>query len=428
MRKNCCFILILACIMFLSGCAKILIDSPVIENKDLNAVPGDEEPVKMSGSEDTAAAGEKNIDLVDANKQFAWELFRAINKEDSNGEIFMSPLSVSTMLMMAYNGAEGATKEAMAKAMHYDGIPVNELNEGYKNLISRLSNVDDKVKIEIANSIWSRQGFEIKQNFMDLCSDYLFSDVKSLDFDKPESANEINNWVAEKTNNLIPSVINPPIAKDVMMYLINAIYFKGEWTEAFKSEDTFEADFYSYDSKTDKVRMMQRKGRIALAETTEYRAVSLPYGDEKVGMIVILPYMDINKFINNFDHEKWDALLENLKPIRDLHLELPKFKMEYGIKELNKSLTSLGMGEIFTDNANFNGISENIFINRILHKAVADVNEEGTEAAAVTVGEFVTTSYAEPVKFIVNKPFIFVIYDTEDGSILFIGKKLFGDR
>lgn len=411
--------------VFVSGCAGI-VNSVVTGNKMV--MPEDNRTISGPDTVAGETAGQKNSKLIDANKRFAWELFKTINEEDSDEEIFISPLSVSDMLMMAYNGAEGTTREAMAKAMHYMDIPVNDLNAGFKYLISRLGSMDAKIQIEIANSIWLRQGFDVRQSFVDVNRDYLLSDVKSLDFGNPESVNEINSWVAKKTNNLIPSVIKPPIPGDVMMYLINAIYFKGEWTEAFKSEDTFEADFYSYDRLTDKVRMMQRNGSINLAESDEYRAVSLPYGAGKTGMIVILPNMDINEFIDNFDYKKWDAMLINFRPVNKLHLQLPKFKMEYGIKDLSKALVSLGMEEVFSEHANFSGISENIHINKALHKAVVDVNEKGTEAAAVTVGDFITAVSSEPIKFIANRPFIFVIYDTEEGNILFIGKKLFGDR
>ena len=144
-------------------------------------------------------------------------------------------------------------------------------------------------------------------------------------------------------------------------------------------------------------------------------------------MIVILPEGDINEFINGFDNEKWYSLIDNLRS-RKVKLQLPKFKMEYGLKELNKALISLGMEEMFSDKANLSGIAEEIFINRVLHKAVVDVNEKGTEAAAVTVGEVVTVSYTEPEEFIADRPFMFVICDTEDWNILFAGKKLFGDR
>ena len=428
MRRIYFLIPVLIFILIFSACAHSIAHSPILKDKDHSDVPETEAPENSLNRKESGAAGEKDIGLIDANKRFAWDLFKKINEEDSDKEIFMSPFSVSGMLMMAYNGAEGSTRDAMARAMHYEGLSIDDLNEGYKYLISRLNNLDEKVKIEIANSIWSRKGFEIKQNFIDINKSYLFSDVESLDFANPESANVINNWVSKKTNNLIPSIIDPPIADDVMMYLINAIYFNGEWTEAFKVKNTFETDFYSYDRKTDKVQMMQKNGNADLSESDEYRAASLTYGNGKAAMMVILPNKDINEFIKNFDHKKWDEIVENLRPVRNVNLQLPKFKIEYGIKELNNSLASLGMEVIFSERADFSGISENLFINRVLHKAVLDVNEEGTEAAAVTVGEVMETSYSEPIKFIANKPFLFVIYDTEDGNILFAGKKLFGDR
>jgi serine protease inhibitor len=234
--------------------------------------------------------------------------------------------------------------------------------------------------------------------------------------------------VSEKTQNRIQSVIDPPIADDVMMYLINAIYFKGEWKNAFDKNNTGEADFYSYDGVTDKVQMMRKTDTFALAELEECSAVALPYGDEKVAMAVILPKKDINKFISNFDGEKWNELVKSFKTVNDLRLEIPKFRMEYGVKELNKALASLGMGEVFSKNADFGGIAEDICMDSVFHKAVVEVNEEGTEAVAATSVIIMTTSLEEPKTFIANRPFVFVIYDTEEGNILFIGKKLYGDR
>ncbi|ANW99440.1 hypothetical protein CSTERTH_10570 [Thermoclostridium stercorarium subsp. thermolacticum DSM 2910] len=366
--------------------------------------------------------------VSDANKIFSWELFKALNAEESKQETFISPFSVSAVLMMAYNGAEGSTREAMAKAMHYGGMSVDELNSEYRNLLNRLNNIDEKVKLEIANSIWIRDEFNVKPDFIDVNKNYLFSDVRSLDFTKPDAAFEINRWVSEKTQNRIQSVIDPPIADDVMMYLINAIYFKGEWKNAFDKNNTGEADFYSYDGVTDKVQMMRKTDTFALAELEECSAVALPYGDEKVAMAVILPKKDINKFISNFDGEKWNELVKSFKTVNDLRLEIPKFRMEYGVKELNKALASLGMGEVFSKNADFGGIAEDICMDSVFHKAVVEVNEEGTEAVAATSVIIMTTSLEEPKTFIANRPFVFVIYDTEEGNILFIGKKLYGDR
>ncbi|NLY19174.1 MAG: serpin family protein [Clostridiaceae bacterium] len=372
--------------------------------------------------------GDKTEALISANKEFSWDIFKKLNEEDSDKEIFISPLSISSMLTMALNGAEGATRQALIEGLRYDGISIEELNGGYSYLIDRISNIDEKVDIEIANSIWIRNGFDVKQNFIDNSRNFLNAEVESLDFSDLSAPQTINDWIARKTGNLITNVINPPINADVMMYLINAIYFKGEWTEAFKKKDTFETDFYAYDNSTDKVSMMQRTGKIEYCATDDYQAVRLPYGNEKTGMVVILPKDDINKFINKIDHNWWNDLLGRLSPVRDLNLKIPKFKMEYGVKELKKSLAELGMGLIFTDSADFSGIAKDLYISRVLHKAVVDVNEEGTEAAAVTVGEFTITAIREPVSFIANRPFIFIITDNEEGNILFMGKKLYGDR
>lgn len=370
----------------------------------------------------------RNESLISSNKEFAWDIFKKLNEEDSDKEIFISPLSISSMLTMALNGAEGTTKETLIKGLMYDGISVNELNEGYAYLIDRTSNIDEKVDIEITNSIWIRNSFNVNQNFIDLNKIFFNADVEYLDFSDFSAAQTINNWISRKTRNLITNIIDPPIREDVMMYLINAIYFKGEWTDAFKPKNTFKTDFHAYDNNTDKISMMQRVGKIEYCTTDDYQAVRLPYGNKKTGMVVILPNSDINEFIKNIDSNSWNKLLSQLKPVSDLNLQLPKFKMEYGIKELKKSLSELGMGIIFTDSADFSGIAEGLFINKVMHKAVIDVNEEGTEAAAVTVGEMTVTSVREPVSFIANRPFIFVIADNEEGNILFMGKKLYGDR
>lgn len=414
MNRNGVLILAMVFAIILSGCAA----------EETGTVPESKETENISAVEKTEATDK----LIEVNRKFSWELFRALNTEDYRQEIFMSPFSVSAMLIMAYNGAEGTTKDAMAEAMHYKGISEDDLNTGYKYLINRLNSMDQKIELEIANSLWYREGFKVRKSFIDICKNYLFSEVKSLDFGNSAAADEINKWIAKKTGNLISSVIDPPIPEDVMLYLINAIYFKGEWREPFDASKTFEADFHAYDGATDKVQMMKKSESFVMAESDEYRAVSLPYGEGKVAMAVILPNGDINEFINDFSKEKWDELLKDFRPAGNVQLQLPKFRMEYGVKELKNVLTSLGMGEIFSEYANFSRIADNLYVDSVLHKAVVDVNEKGTEASAVTVGTVELLSAPKTVSFIVNRPFLFVIYDTEEGNILFIGKKLFGDR
>jgi len=431
MKRNMFLAFILIFFFISAGCAKISIDtrtSAAQNNKASETDGNNSGQTQLTDKGIESAPINDNTNLAKPNNEFSWEIFKLINGEDSGKEIFISPLSISSMLTMALNGAEGTTKEAMEKALHYEGMTLDEINKGYESLLKRIKNFDPKVTIEIANSIWARDIFQIKPDYIERNRDYLSAEVRSLNFDLPGAAESINKWISDKTQKLITKMIDPPINPDVMMYLINAIYFKGGWNESFKEEDTTAEDFYALDGKTDKVSMMKRSGKIHYAKQGSYSAVMLPYGNESASMVVILPDGDIDSFINEMDNEKWISVLDGLRPVGNLHLRLPKFKMEYGIKELKSVLTAMGMGEAFTDRADFTGIADNLCISSVLHKAVVDVNEEGTEAAAATVGTIVATSYMEPVTFIANRPFLFVITDNKDGSILFMGKKIYGDR
>ena len=209
------------------------------------------------------------------------------------------------------------------------------------------------------------------------------------------------------------------------MYLINAIYFKGQWSDKFEKNLTFESKFNSDDGKTSDIMMMSRYGTVDFAQDEDYKAVRLPYGKGSMAMYCILPEKgtDINNFVKDMDLEKWDEIRSSIFETRDVKLQIPRFNLEYGIKNLNDALTSLGMGEAFSDNANFSGIGDSIAISRVLHKAVIEVNEEGSTAAGVTVVEMrETAAVMNPPEFVADRPFIFFIADDETGSILFMGK------
>ena len=238
----------------------------------------------------------------------------------------------------------------------------------------------------------------------------------------------INSWIDSATEGLIDKMIEPPIDPLTIMYLINAIYFKGEWATQFEPEDTFDDTFNSFGGEKQSVRMMSRQGEIDYLDNGNYKAIRLPYGEGKSSMYCILPGEgeDINAFISEFTTEDWDSLRDGLTPMADLVVQIPKFKMEYGIKELNDALISLGMEEAFQpEAANFDGISDDVrdvHISSVMHKAVIEVSEEGSEAAAATVVEMRVTAIIEPLTFIANRPFLFIIADDEEGSILFMGK------
>lgn len=367
----------------------------------------------------------KSESLSKANNRFAWSIFKELNKEDADRNIFISPLSITSALGMALNGAEGSTKEAMETALGYKGMMREEINSGYKYLLERLKALDEKIKLNISNSIWIRDSFPVRQEFIDLNRDAYSAEIEVLNFNSPDAADTINNWIDDATEGLISKMIEPPIDPRTIMYLINAIYFKGIWSTQFDPGKTFDGTFHKYGGGNQSARMMDRKGEIEYLDEENYKAIRMPYGDGKTAMYCILPDEgeDINTFISEFTEEEWGNLKSGLLPMDDLIVQIPKFKMEYGIKELNSALTALGMGEAFQPVvADFSGIADDVWIDAVLHKAVIEVNEEGSEAAAVTVVEMRTTAIVEPITFIADRPFLFIIADDEEGTILFMGK------
>lgn len=363
-------------------------------------------------------------EAVNGNTGFAFDIFRQLDKEDGNQNIFISPLSISTALAMTYQGAGTTTKEAMAKALGYSGMDDGKLNESYQNLLRYLKQLDKKIELNISNSLWIREGETIKENFISVNRDIFDASITSMDFSRENAADEINQWISNATKKKIEKMIDPPISSDIILFLINAIYFKGDWKEKFDTKNTLDAPFYAGDGNTDEVKMMSRYGKAEYGQRDGFKAVRLPYGSGKAAMYCILPdeNTSVGDFIAGMDNDRWTAVKDSISEKNDVRLQLPRFKLEYGIKNLNDSLTALGMGEAFTDSADFSGIRDSLCISRVLHKAVIEVNEEGSEAAAVTVVEMRETAVAEPITFIADRPFVFLIADDETGSVLFLGK------
>lgn len=367
-----------------------------------------------------------NDGFADGNLEFAFNIFKKLSEEDVETNIFISPLSISQVLSMAYNGAGSSTKEVMEKVLGFSGLDITAVNESSKNLINYLNQIDEKIELNIANSIWVSNDTDIKEDFLMTNEDNYNAKVDTLDFTDPTSLDVINNWIKEATKDKIKKMLEPPVPEDAIMYLVNAIYFKGEWSNQFNPDLTYESDFTTLDGTTLQVNMMTRsKNDVDYMGNDNFQAVRLPYGKGKISMYIILPKegININDFIEDLDISKWNGIKKTVKEENDILLAIPKFKLEYGIKDLKNCLTNLGMGEVFNDNADFSGIGDNIRISRLLHKAIIEVNEEGSEAAAVTVGEMVTTGFmAEPIRFIVDRPFMFIINDDVTDTILFMGK------
>jgi len=365
--------------------------------------------------------------VVDGNNQFAFDIFRTLNTEDTKNNIFISPLSISSALAMTYNGAEGFTKEAMEKTLGFEGIDRALVNDSFKNMFAHLEKLDKKIDLNIGNSIWIRDGFSINKDFIKNNEKKFKARVSSLDFSNPASLEIINKWIREETKGKIEKMIDSSNPSSALMYLINAIYFNGKWSNQFDPKNTRNWIFHSYDGTEQTVDMMSRKGEYEFTKGDDFKAIRLPYGNGKTSMNIILPDegVDINEFISRFDRKEWYTIRSSLKETEDIEVKIPKFSMEYGIKNLNDSLITLGMEVAFSGHADFSGISNGLFISSVIHKAVIEVNEEGSKAAAATVVEMTSSAILkDPVIFIADRPFIFLITEDITGSILFMGKVL----
>ncbi len=366
--------------------------------------------------------------LADAGNKFGLKLFREIVANEPDTNIFISPLSVSLAIGMTYNGAKGETKTAIQNTLELHGLTIEEVNSSYKNLIDILSNLDPKVLFEIANSIWYRDGIMVKDEFLNLNTTYFNSEVEDLDFSDDSSCDSINSWVDEKTHGKINEIISPPINDMAIMFLINAIYFKGDWTYQFDPEFTRESSFYLMDGSSNKCNMMTLQDTFSYYENEFFQAVDLPYGDGDYSMTIFLPKTEKGENVNTlsakFTKENYETWLGNFSE-NEVLIYMPKFEIEYEIK-LNDALKALGMEIAFEPGrADFTNIADmELYINAVRHKTYVKVDEEGTEAAAVTIVEIFTTSIDPPGFQIINinHPFLFVIREQSSNSILFMGK------
>ncbi len=371
-------------------------------------------------------AAEKQV--VESDNKFGLKLFKEIVKQDT-GNVFISPLSVSMALGMTYNGAEGTTEEAMRNTLELSGLTEHEINESYRSLIDMLTQLDPRVIFEIANSIWCREGLPVKEEFVNINRTYFDAEVAALDFNKPDASKTINGWVNEKTHGKITEIVPGQIDPLTVMFLINAIYFKGTWTYEFDEEDTREDWFTLTDGSKVPCQMMTQESEFSYFENDLFQAVDLPYGNEKFSMTIFLPKpdVDIDSLSSGFTPENWDNWLSNFAKDTG-NLYLPRFTLEYKVK-LNDVLKALGMGIAFDPfGADFSGIAEvnplaNLYISKVLHKTFIEVDEEGTEAAAVTSVEIGITALP-PAGFVmrIDRPFVFAIRESHSQTILFMGK------
>ncbi|HEY9633652.1 MAG TPA: serpin family protein [Coleofasciculaceae cyanobacterium] len=363
--------------------------------------------------------------LVDANTKFGFKLFSEILKQDSKKNVFVSPTSVAIALSMTYNGANGETQQAMAKALELQGMSLQDVNQANEALKASLENADPAVQLSIANSLWAKQGTNFKPDFMQRNQQFYKAKVTELDFAKPDATNTINSWVKENTRGKIDKIVQQ-IQPDNVLFLINAIYFKGNWTKKFDKGATTERPFYLSNGTQKQHPLMSQSGKYRYFENDTLQAVSLPYGKGRLNLYVFLPKKNTNldAFQQQLAVENWQEWMTQFR-MRQGSIQLPRFKFDYDI-QLNDALKALGMESAFNEaKANFSNMtSASVKIDEVKHKTFVEVNEEGTEAAAATSIGIVGTAVArpeEPFQMIVDRPFFCAIRDNQTGTILFMG-------
>jgi len=369
---------------------------------------------------------EKQKQLITTSNAFGFEFFKKVTEiSGSSSNMMVSPLSVSMALGMTRNGAANGTLEAMTKTLGFSGMSETEINESYKYIIETFSGLDPKVKLQIANSIWYQNIFTVEQPFILVNQQYFDASVTKLDFSSPTAVDIINAWVNEKTNALIPKIIDQ-IPGDAVMYLINAVYFKGQWRYQFEKAKTQQKPFYLANGTEVQASAMNEHESFPYNKGLGFEAIELPYNQGNYVMLVLLPDQGktVNDVITQLSQENWKTWSGKFAN-RDIQLQLPKFKYEYEEKQMKPILADMGMGVAFSDNADFTRINREggLCISRVLHKTYIETNEEGTEAAAVTAVEIGYTSVGpdQPYYFTINRPFVYFIQEKSTGTILFIG-------
>ncbi|MBN3881860.1 MULTISPECIES: serpin family protein [unclassified Nostoc] len=364
--------------------------------------------------------------IVESSNKFGFKLFSEVLKNDRGEKnIFISPSSVAIALAMTYNGASGSTQQAMAKTLELQGMNLPEINSSYAAALKQLlDNSDAKVQLKIANSLWANQDVTFAPDFLKKNQDFYQAKVSNLNFKDVAASSIINNWVKENTNGKINKIVET-IEPNQVLFLINAIYFKGNWTNEFDKNQTAQYPFHITSGKRKQHLMMSQNGDYRYYESEQFQAVSLPYDkDGKVSFYIFLPKQNSNlkEFYKNLNVENWEKWMTQFNKQKGF-IRLPRFKTDYEVT-LNDALKSLGMEEAFSNKANFSGMGKNFAISQVKHKTFFEVNEEGTEAAAATSVGIVATSLreeAEPFRMIVDRPFFCVIRDNQTGNVLFMG-------
>jgi serpin B len=365
--------------------------------------------------------------VVEGNDTFALDLYAKLREQEGN--LFFSPYSISTALAMTYAGARGNTEKQMADVLHFD-LPQEKLHPAFRKLIERMNaqGKESGYQLSVANALWAQKDYQFLRAFLNTTKSNYGAGLNQVDFVKATEAarKTINDWVEKRTEGKIKELIKPGILDSLTrLVLTNAIYFKGNWANQFKEKDTEDAPFTVARDRKVTVPMMSQKEQFAYAETETLQLLELPYVEDELSMVILLPkevdgLPDLENSLTPGSLKEW---LQHLTRQQVL-VQVPRFKLtsEFRLEEV---LKSMGMTDAFLlPPADFSGMTgvKDLFISAVIHKAFVDVNEEGTEAAAATAVVMKREVAAEPPVFRADHPFLFLIRDNQSGGILFLGR------
>lgn len=364
--------------------------------------------------------------LVQNCNDFSFDLLAQAASSETQENIILSPLSASMLLGMLMNGADGETLAQMQEVVGFDDdATIEEINAYYKQLIEVLPALDTETTVRLANGIWVREDFPVMAAFIQACKQHFDAEAKNVPtFTDSKVLNDINRFAANHTNNLIKQVIDPSMVdENTVMALVNALYFKAKWQDKFKKELTKPQTFTTLSGEQIQADMLHRTAEMRYGEDDDCQLLELPYKGGKYCADIILPAqgIDIRRWIADLDAERWQQMLGNMF-YPQVELALPKFALKYS-RRLNDDLSALGMPDAFGAKADFSRLSdEETYVDLIHQYTFMQVDEEGTEAAAVTIGIMEPKAEDIPMdfrRFIADRPFVLLVREKDYGTILF---------
>ena len=381
---------------------------------------------KVSYSERQAAAVRLDFGLAVQSNRLGLKLFGELRKQ-GGGNITISPYSISTALALAYNGSAGDTAKELGILLGYSPEQRQKLNAGQQALLQVMQDAGPGIELKAANSVWGMKGLTLRKDYLKTGKDFYSAEIKTTDLAAAKSVTEINNWVSDHTEHNIREMLKEPPGTQAVAVLVNALYFKGRWTDVFTEGNTHPADFHPPDGPAVQAMMMQRSGYFMYSGNEEWQAVRLPYGEGQMEMTVMLPGKN-----SSLDRLAAQLVAGTCPPDEGFAstrgtLCLPRFTASYG-EDLKTVLQSLGVMLAFDpQRGDFSLLADldcPVYFSKVVHKTYIDVNEQGTEAAASTVIELragSATPVDTPFEMAVDRPFLFMIKDIQTQVVLFLG-------